>query len=135
MVTPMMQCSTLSCGRSTAHYHRPATHPGDINASVSSDHLSPHQSTDSYLEEARDVGDDVPEDVLILLTVKPAELGDPGVQLDQRLGHKRRQLWPCGQIVEHIVPCWTHGWKYGCNDYSDNRISLIYSRKTGYESL
>lgn len=69
MVTPMMQCSTLSCG----HRRRVITYLRLVQVSLAL------QISGSHLEEARDVGDDVPEDVLILLTVEPAELGDPGV--------------------------------------------------------
>jgi len=58
---------------------------------------------DSDLQEPCDVCDHVPEDIFILLTVKPAQLSDPGIQLDQCLCDKRGQLWPGGKVVEHIV--------------------------------
>lgn len=41
-----------------------------------------------YLEEASYISNDISEDVVIFLTVEPAQFGDPGVQLDQSLGDK-----------------------------------------------
>lgn len=67
------------------------------------------EGRESDLQEPGDVVDDVPEDVLVLLAVEPAQLGDPGVELDQRLRHERRQLRPRGQVVQHIIPWKTRG--------------------------
>lgn len=50
----------------------------------------PQQRAETHLQKSRDVGDDISEHVVVLLAVEPAQLGDPGVQLDQSLGHERR---------------------------------------------
>lgn len=52
--------------------------------------LPPQQQAETNLQKSRDVGDDISEHVVVLLAVEPAQLGDPGVQLDQSLGHERR---------------------------------------------
>lgn len=65
----------------------------------------PQQRAETHLQKSRDVGDDISEHVVVLLAVEPAQLGDPGVQLDQSLGHERRELRPRRQVVQHIVPC------------------------------
>ena len=134
MVTPIIQCSTLSC-RSTQQKHtersETQTNPPietDVNKSSRFTHTHAHTHTHTeslhthrYLEEACDVSDDVPEDVVILLAVEPAQLGDSGIELDQSLSHKRRQLWPSSQVVEHIVP-----WRGNTGD------PHIQNRKTSY---
>lgn len=48
------------------------------------------QQAGTHLQKSRDVSDDISEHVVVLLAVEPAQLGDPGVQLDQSLGHERR---------------------------------------------
>ena len=44
------------------------------------------------------------EHKLILVTVKPAQLGDPGEECHQTLDHELRQLGLGPEVVENIVP-------------------------------
>lgn len=59
-----------------------------------------------YLQESCDVHDDIPEDVILLLTVEPAEFSDSGVELNQSLSDKRGELRPCRQVVQHVITWW-----------------------------
>lgn len=85
----MMQCSTLSCKHSGYTSSNKPTHTHtNILLHKLLQAFGPHDETHTDLKEACHIGDDVSEDVVIFLTVEPAQLGDPGVQLDQSLGHK-----------------------------------------------
>lgn len=48
--------------------------------------------------------DDIPEDKLVFVGLEPAQLGDSGEQLNQRLGDERRQFGSRSQVVEDVIP-------------------------------
>lgn len=57
----------------------------------------------AYLQESCHIDYNIPEDVIFLLAVEPAKLGDSGIKLDQGLCHKGSKLWPGCQIIEYII--------------------------------
>lgn len=71
----------------------------------------------AYLQESCHIDYNIPEDVIFLLAVEPAKLGDSGIKLDQGLCHKGSKLWPGCQIIEYII-------SWGTNDIYFTILSL-----------
>lgn len=91
--------------RFTNHYSGSSEAPeiwiSSKSSAVSHHQLSnpPNSGSGLYLQESRDVHDDIPEDVILLLTVEPAEFSDSGMELNQSLSDKGGELRPCRQVV------------------------------------
>lgn len=57
----------------------------------------------SYLQKAMNIGDDIAEDKVFVLGIKPAQFGDPREQRDQALDHERRKFGLVVQIGQNVI--------------------------------